>query len=185
MSDAAVGVHPDCCAYSRHKHLAWPLQFCFLRLCTVRHDKCFWSLTKFTVTQDKVTIYRVSQWATTRVASKQGLSRYCPEKCPFFHCYKLTILTSNYHHWFQWYHCSLPPGTYIARTTTFFLNTKSGELAVKLSSIHCSVICFLLWHIGVACHCSDMPDGSGSISSSLGWRHPISRTCIVSNTGCN
>ena len=31
MSDAAVGVHPDCCAYSLHKHLAWPLQFCFLR----------------------------------------------------------------------------------------------------------------------------------------------------------
>lgn len=32
-SDAAVGVCPDCCGYSLHRHLAWPLQFCFQHQC--------------------------------------------------------------------------------------------------------------------------------------------------------
>ena len=36
MSDTAVGIRSDCWAYSLHKHLAWPLQFCFLRLCSVQ-----------------------------------------------------------------------------------------------------------------------------------------------------
>ena len=42
MSDAAVAVRPNCCSaqhskvtHSLHKHLAWPLQFCFLRLCSI------------------------------------------------------------------------------------------------------------------------------------------------------
>ena len=42
MSDAAVAVRPNCSSaqhskvtHSLHKHLAWPLQFCFLRLCTI------------------------------------------------------------------------------------------------------------------------------------------------------
>ena len=42
MSDAAVAVHPNCSStqhskvtHSLHKHLAWPLQFCFLRRCII------------------------------------------------------------------------------------------------------------------------------------------------------
>ena len=41
MSDAAVAIHPNCLSaqhsgvtHSLYNHLAWPLQFCFLLLCT-------------------------------------------------------------------------------------------------------------------------------------------------------
>ena len=52
MSDAAVAVRPNCTSVQHskvihplHKHLAWPLQFCFLRRC-VWHTCCshLWSL---------------------------------------------------------------------------------------------------------------------------------------------
>ena len=59
MSDAAVAVHPNCSSaqhskvtHSLHKHLAWPLQFCFVRLCylieqLIIHSLIFYSFAWF------------------------------------------------------------------------------------------------------------------------------------------